>query len=126
MLTDDELNQLLDMRLDEFEARLAKDFPRYNYYPASARLGLLDMAFNLGNWGLVNKFPSLTRAAKAEDWAECRAPCTRRGISDSRNEEVEALFEECSRLPGTGNFLHQQSIALIGETIEFRSTPWAG
>ena len=99
ILVDDELDQLLDRRIDEFETGLVKDFPQYERYPEAARLGMLDMAFNLGNWGLVNKFPSFTRAARAEDWAECRAQCTRTGIANSRNKEVEVLFDECCDLP---------------------------
>ena len=50
-------------------------------------------AFNLGNHGLVTKFPTFTAAARAHDWAVCAEQCRRRGISATRNEEVKKLFE---------------------------------
>jgi len=91
-LPEDAVNALLDKRIDGFEAQLVRDFPGYSDYPEDAQYALMDMVFNLGNRGLVSKFPSLTRAARDQDWAECAAQCHRRGISDHRNEEVHALF----------------------------------
>ena len=87
------INELLDRRIDGFEAGLRRDFPDYDGYPEKARLGLMDMAFNLGNAGLVRKFPTFTRAARAEDWATCAKECNRQGIGDRRNKEVRELFE---------------------------------
>ena len=92
-LPDDAIDALLDKRIAGFESGLRKDFPDYDDYPESAKLGLMDMAFNLGNSGLVNKFPSFTRAARARDWAKCAKECERKGISKTRNDEVRHLFE---------------------------------
>jgi hypothetical protein len=86
------IDDLLDRRIEGFERRLRDDFPDYDGYPESVRLALMDMVFNLGNRGLITKFPSLTRAVRDNDWAECAAQCRRRGIADSRNEEVRNLF----------------------------------
>lgn len=93
-MSDAEINMLLDRRITEFEARLRDDFLGFDSYPDRARLGLIDMAFNLGNHGLVTKFPTFTAAARAGHWMKCAEECQRRGISDARNEEVKKLFEE--------------------------------
>ena len=92
-LPDNEIEALLQRRIDGFEAELRREFPQYDSYPENARLGILDMAFNLGTNGLVTKFPSFTKAALARDWSACAKQCHRRGIGDTRNEETKNLFE---------------------------------
>jgi len=92
-MPDAEINALLDRRIAGFEAGLRDDFLGFLNYPDQVRLGLIDMAFSLGNHGLVTKFPALTAAARAGDWATCGKECRRRGISVARNEEVKKLFE---------------------------------
>ena len=94
-LADAAIDELLDSRIDEFERQLKRDFPKFEAYPEPAMLGILDMAFNLGNTGLVNKFPTFTAAARKEDWSSCEQECRRQGISDTRNTEVRNLFREC-------------------------------
>jgi GH24 family phage-related lysozyme (muramidase) len=95
VLTEEYIDTLLDKRIDEFERQLNKDFSNYETCPEAVQLGLLDMAFNLGNSGLVKKFPTFCKAVKAEDWEACAIECNRRGISDERNAETCALFREC-------------------------------
>ena len=95
VLTEEYIDILLDKRIDEFERQLNKDFSNYKECPAAVQLGLLDMAFNLGNSGLVKKFPTFCKAVKAENWEVCAVECNRRGISDERNAETCALFREC-------------------------------
>ena len=58
----------------------------------------MDMAFNLGNVGLVRKFPTFTRAARAKDWLTCARECQRRGIGDRRNEQTRQLFEAANNV----------------------------
>ena len=93
-LTSEEIDSLLDRRIAEFETGLRQDFVGFDNYPDRVRLGLMDMAFNLGNNGLVTKFPGFTAAARAQDWSKCAAECHRKGIRESRNKEVRELFEE--------------------------------
>ena len=88
------INALLDKRIEGFEAGLRADFPDYDSYPDDAKLGLMDMVFNLGNTGLVDKFPTFTKAAREKDWATCAKECERRGIGDRRNEMTKKLFED--------------------------------
>lgn len=94
ILTGREIDALLERRIAGFEKGLRRNFDGYDTYPDRVRLGLMDMAFNLGNQGLVKKFPSFTAAARARDWKKCASECRRTGIGNSRNEEVKKLFEE--------------------------------
>ena len=92
-----EIDALLARRLDEFVNGLRREIPAYDDAPDDAKLGLIDMAYNLGIRGVVEKFPTFTRKARAADWAGCAKECHRRGIGDARNEEVEHLFESAAR-----------------------------
>ena len=91
-----EIDALLQRRIDGFEAQLRGEFSQYDSYPEDAQLGILDMAFNLGTNGLVTKFPSFTKAALARDWSTCAKQCRRLGIGDVRNEVTKALFESAA------------------------------
>jgi len=95
-LSDEFIDQLLEKRLDEFELGLQRDFDDYSAFPNEAKLALMDMAFNLGNSGLINKFPTFTRAVRAQDWQACAAECRRTGISSDRNHETKELFDVIS------------------------------
>lgn len=95
ILNDDAIDALLDKRLSRFKSRLRKDFEGFDSFPLDAQLGLIDMAFNLGNHGLVTKFPSFTKAARQQDWHKCAEECRRRQVQDARNKEVKDLFLAC-------------------------------
>lgn len=95
-MPDDAIDALLDKRIDDFEAGLRRDFSAYDSYPDAAKLGLMDMVFNLGNHGLVSKFPTFTKAARAQDWLTCARECQRTGIGDTRNAMTKQLFEDAA------------------------------
>ena len=95
-LPEHEIYALLNQRIDEFEAGLRADFPDFGGFPEAAKLGLMDMVFNLGNDGLINKFPLFTKAARAHNWAICARECHRQGISDQRNLMTARLFEKAA------------------------------
>ena len=95
-MPEDAIDTLLDARIDEFETGLRRSFPDFDNYPDKAQMGLMDMAFNLGNHGLVSKFPTFTNAAKEKDWLRCAEECRRTGISDARNAETKKLFEDAA------------------------------
>ena len=99
-MPEDAINALLDTRIEGFEAVLRRDFPEYDSYPDEVKLGLMDMAFNLGNQGLVSKFPSFTRAARAQRWRTCAQECQRTGISNARNAMTKQLFENAATAAG--------------------------
>lgn len=97
-LSDDEIDLVLDQRIDTFESSLTKIFANYVSYPEPAKLGLLDMSFNLGIAGLTTKFPTFVAHAKQKNWQGCAEECQRKGISDERNEATKALFYEAQDL----------------------------
>jgi len=99
-MPEDAINALLDARIEGFEAVLRRDFPEYDSYPDEVKLGLMDMAFNLGNQGLVSKFPSFTRAARAQRWRTCAQECQRTGISNARNAMTKQLCETAATAAG--------------------------
>lgn len=107
VLPDHEIDRLLDEHIAQFVQGLMFDFKEYESYPLGARLGLLDMAFNLGNFGLVQKFPRFTQAAREQDWDTCSRECWRRQIQDSRNQEVKELFRSCAAPGPAGEELQQ-------------------
>ena len=92
------IDALLESRILEFKSGLRSNLPNYDSCPVSAQEALLDMAFNLGINGLINKFPTLVRNVKSEDWNGCAKECKRRGISDQRNLETQHLFEQAAKV----------------------------
>lgn len=92
-LSQQAIDNLLVADLTAFEAQLAKAFPRWDHFPDSAQLGLLDMAFSLGVHGFLNGYPKCVAAVRAEDWATCARECDRRGVAPRRNLALRSLFE---------------------------------
>ena len=86
-------DQLLE-HLDIFQEGLSRNIDAFDSYPVEARKAILDMAFNLGVAGVVNKFPSFIQAFRDRDWPRCHAECNRRGIADARNDYVKGLFRQ--------------------------------
>lgn len=93
-LTQEAIDELLDQRITEFQSGLQGAYQGFDGYPDTAKEALLDMTFNLGLSGLVNKFPKLRQAAEAGNWQICAQECKRRGISDERNQVTRTLFEQ--------------------------------
>ncbi|MEH6650069.1 MAG: glycoside hydrolase family protein [Motiliproteus sp.] len=92
-MTHQRVDELLDQRIDEFTTGIKGQLNDFDSYPEPAQEALLDMAFNLGVAGLRRKFPTMMGAAARKDWQTCAAECSRRGISDHRNQATQALFQ---------------------------------
>lgn len=86
--------QLAAQRLEqEFLPALRADFPGFDAFPPSAREALVDMAYNLGAHALPVKFPTLTRAVNAGDFAAAaRASHRRAPTREERNVYVADLL----------------------------------
>ena len=93
-MPEDAINALLDARIEGFEAGLRRDFSDYDSYPDEAKLGLMDMAFNLGGTGLkkyAKMKAALEKAVKSkakEDWETAAKESHRNGIQSSRNDAI--------------------------------------
>ena len=86
-----EIDRLCGMDIDGFEAQLRKQLPNWDKYPEAAQEALFDMGFNLGVAGLM-KFPAMLAAVDRGDWAAAAKESHRKGIQESRNEEIADLF----------------------------------
>lgn len=95
-LSESAIDTLLTEDMTRVQSRLQANFPDFDRFPSSAQEGLLDMVFNLGESGLMNKFPKFVDAVKKQDWKTASSECKRSGIPQSRNEEVKKLFEDAA------------------------------
>lgn len=94
-----EIDHLLRKRLDnEFLPGLRQMFQGWDNLPATARSGLLDMAFNLGLGGL-RRFEHLREAVQDRKWLIASKECNRRTCRDSRNQWTREQFLEASLPP---------------------------
>lgn len=88
------IDGLLTKDLEQAVSGLKRDFPDYDSYPTGVREALIDMAFNLGNAGLVNGFPKFTGHIRNRAWKAAAAQSRRRELSKERNDEIEQLLND--------------------------------
>ena len=93
-LPDEAIEASVLEHLHEFEEGLRNSFAGFDAYPDQAKKGVMDMVFNLGLNGLLNKFPSFSRGFRDRRWQACHDECNRRGIAKARNDYVRSLFTE--------------------------------
>jgi GH24 family phage-related lysozyme (muramidase) len=91
-----DIDKLFAVRVAEFQSQLLTSYPRWDGYPPSAQLALLDMAFNLGTFALKNRWPNLNRAIDAQDWAQAANHCIRPQSHAARNDATVALFRKAA------------------------------
>lgn len=86
------IDTLLMNHLNFFDAQLAARFPNYADFPDPAKLGLLDMIYNLGQVGLFQHFPHFMAVVDKQDWLGAAANCHRVGPSQARNDWTRQQF----------------------------------
>lgn len=86
------IDTLLMNHLNFFDGQLAGRFPNYADFPDPAKLGLLDMIYNLGQVGLFQHFPHFMAAVDKQDWLNAAANCHRVGPSQERNDWTHQQF----------------------------------
>ena len=89
------IDALLKATVDNFVAALTKRFAGWATLPSPAKRALMDMCFNLGPDGLVNKFPTMKQAVEKAKWDSAAKECLRNGISQQRNDWTRDLFLQC-------------------------------
>lgn len=67
-----------------------RTFLDFDLYPEGPQEALYDLFFNLGS--LLPKFPNLTAAVRAQDWATAAKECIRRDVGEERNADTVAQF----------------------------------
>lgn len=92
ILNDEDIETLLMRRLTAFDQELRKDFVGYDSFPDAAKMGLLDMIYNLGEGKLVDTYPNFDAAVRSRDWVRAVADCHRIGPNDARNEWTRQQF----------------------------------
>ena len=86
------IDTLLMNHLNFFDGQLAGRFANYATFPDTAKLGLLDMIYNLGQVGLFQHFPHFMVAVDKQDWLGAAAYCHRVGPSQARNDWTRQQF----------------------------------
>ncbi|HEV2178259.1 MAG TPA: hypothetical protein VGW33_13825 [Terriglobia bacterium] len=95
------IDALLLQHLTYFDGQLGQEFTNYAAFPDPAKLGLLDMIYNLGVTGLFHGYPSLMRFVRNGDWTNVAAQCHRNGPSQARNDWTREQFLAAAAATGT-------------------------
>ncbi len=95
-MTPEAITALQDSDVASFQQAPRSLLPGFDEFPEPAQEALLDMAFQLGAKGLIEKFPHLATAVKASDWQTCAAECHRAGIQEWRNVATADLFRQAT------------------------------
>ena len=93
------IDALVTENLETVASGLKRDFPDYDTYPEGVREALIDMAFNLGNAGLINKFPTFVGHIKKKDFRAAAKESHRRDVRESRNDEIKKLLTDAAATP---------------------------
>jgi len=88
--------------LNFFDRQLAGRFPVYADFPDSAKLGLLDMIYNLGAAKLFGTFSHFMSCVDNQDWLGAAANCHRVGPSQARNDWTKQQFIRAAATPASG------------------------
>jgi len=90
-MNDQEIARICDLDINSFESQLKAALPNWGKYPEPAQEALFDMGFNLGVAGLM-KFPAMVAAVDRGDWKTASDESHRKGIQETRNDEIAGLF----------------------------------
>ena len=86
------IDTLLMSHLTFFDGQLSQRFANYGSFPDTAKLGLLDMIYNLGVTGLFRGFPTFMGNVQNQNWPGAAAQCHRNGPSAARNDWTRQQF----------------------------------
>jgi len=82
----------LQQTLQNFEGQLRAALPGYDGFPPTAKMALLDMAYNLGPAKLLREYVHMLAAVNQGDWATAATNCSRIGPSPARNAWTRQQF----------------------------------
>jgi GH24 family phage-related lysozyme (muramidase) len=72
-----DIDKLLRSFVVKNDAALASHFTSYDSWPSPAKLGYLDMVYNLGPMRLFVEYTHMNAAAAIGDWKTCAGQCSR-------------------------------------------------
>jgi len=86
------IDSLLMGRVQDFDQQLSAKFANYAAFPDPAKLGLLDMIYNLGPAKLFGTYPSFMGCVNNDNWTGAAGQCNRFGPSQARNDWTRQQF----------------------------------
>ena len=98
VLPPDAVDTLLMNRVTNFDSQLSGRFPAYAGFPDPAKLGLLDMIYNLGAAKLFGTFHHFMSCVDNQDWLGAADNCHRMGPSQARNDWTKLQFQAAATL----------------------------
>jgi GH24 family phage-related lysozyme (muramidase) len=93
-LLDSEIDMQAEVAAMRMSNRLSQ-LPWFDALPDPAKLALMDMSYNLGYAGLLDKFPKMMAAVKSHDWPTAIEECNRPQLSATRNSWTRSQFARC-------------------------------
>ena len=93
------IDSLLMNHVQYFDGRLRARFSAFDIFPNAAKLGLLDMIYNLGEKGLFNGFPHFMGCVDKQDWSGAATNCHRVGPGPDRNAWTRQQFLAAAAAP---------------------------
>lgn len=97
LLDDTAIDQILRLTIGESVSELERVFPQFLGFPDQAKVGLLDMHYNLGLPHLIREFPDFCTAVKGKRWLLAGRFCHRAGINIERNDWTRKQFVTCAQ-----------------------------
>lgn len=94
-LSDATIMATLEEKLDTAQTQMCVAYPAYTTWPATAKMGALDMGYNLGVLRLQAEYPDWDKAVQAQDWKEAAVQCARNAwlpAFAARNEWTKQQF----------------------------------
>ncbi len=91
--------------MDDFVKLIAgsSSFPEFDSYPETAKMGLLDMVYTKGTFGIKRDYPKFTDAVRKRNWNLAAKESNRTsvspkpGVTPDRNKIVRQWFEQAAR-----------------------------
>jgi GH24 family phage-related lysozyme (muramidase) len=108
------IDALLLHHLTYFDTQLSQRLQNYLTFPDPAKLGLLDMIYNLGVTGLLRGFPTFMNLVQDQNWAGAATQCHRNGPSLQRNDWTRQQFLAASAAVGSAPAAQQSLAATVG------------
>lgn len=77
VLLQSDINAITLEQVTVVDNALRKAFAHYDNFPTSAKVGLLDMGYNLGVEKLLDTYPEFCIAVRSQNWAAAAKECIR-------------------------------------------------
>ncbi len=101
-LDDATISAMLYAKVHQVDGVLRGRLSGYPDAPDPAKLALIDMAYNLGEAGLLDGFPHVVLGVETRNFKLCAMNCHRRGPNEARNGWTRDQFLVAAELAANG------------------------